>query len=299
MAEPATKPRAVTLFGRAPLMIATPGVQMVPLFAMGVIGVLVFVALAAPLLTPYSPVRADLVNSLLPPAWSPGGSPAHLLGTDSFGRDVLSRLMYGARISLAVSLIALVIGTTIGSAVGLTAGFVGGRLDAGLMRIVDVMLSFPLIIIALALAVAIGPSFTNVAVVIGLLVWPRIARQIRGDTLAIRQQEFIRYAVAVGIPGWVIVLRHVLPNVTPTLLVLATLEVGHVILVEASLSFLGAGMPPPEPSWGVSVSDGRGLIATGWWIALFPGLAIVVTVLAVNLLGDWLRDRLDPRQGSR
>lgn len=267
--------------------------------AMVFIAVVMLLAVAAPLVAPHDPVDAELANSMRPPMWIEGGSATYPLGTDGFGRDVLSRLIYGARISLAVSAIALVIGLAVGGFVGLLAGYAGGRIDAVLMRTVDIVMSFPLIVIALALAVAIGPSFFNVAFVIGLLVWPRIARQVRGDCLVVKQQEFVRYATAVGIRGRTIARRHLLPNIMPGILMVSTLEVGHVILVEASLSFLGAGVPPPEPSWGVSVSDGRGLIATGWWISLFPGLAILLTVLAINVVGDWFRDYLDPRTRSR
>ncbi|MGH7862154.1 MAG: ABC transporter permease, partial [Candidatus Dormibacteraceae bacterium] len=227
-------------------------------------------------------------------AWEHAGNHGYLLGTDAFGCDVLSRLIYGARISLGVSALALLIGVGVGTPIGLWAGFVGGWVDALLMRLVDVMLSIPLILAALALAVAVGPSFTNVVLVIGLLIWPRFARQVRAETIVLMRSEYVTYARAIGVRSWVILGRHVLPNLGPTLLVLATLQVGHVILLEASLSFLGAGVPPPQASWGGMVSDGAGLVATGWWIALFPGLAIVTTVLMFNTLGDGLRDYLDP-----
>lgn len=260
-----------------------------------VLGVLIVSAAAAPFLTPYSPTQHDLANSLLPPMWVDGGSSEHVLGTDRFGRDALTRLLYGGRVSLSVAALAILIAVTVGGVVGMTAGLAGGLVDSSLMRLVDVLLSFPSLLIALAISVALGPSYTNLVIVIGLLVWPTIARLIRGETLLIREQEYVKYARAIGIPTWPIILRHVLPNVLPTLLVLVTLEVGHVILVEASLSFLGAGIPPPEPSWGGIISEGRALIATGWWIALFPGLAIVAAVLTCNTLGDSLRDHLDPR----
>jgi peptide/nickel transport system permease protein len=266
-----------------------------PALPLAVLGLAVAAAALAPYLTPYDPVRNRLIDSLLPPAWVDGGSAAHLLGTDGFGRDVFTRLLYGARVSFLVAAFSLVIAMSIGTTVGVVAGYAGGWLDSLLMRFVDIMLALPTILVALVVAVAVGPSFQNLILVLGLLIWPRIARLIRGETLVLKKQDFVRYAGAIGVPGPVIVTRHVLPNVLPTLLVLTTLEIGHVILVEASLSFLGAGLPPPSASWGVMIADGRALVATGWWIALFPGLAITVTVLACNALGDWLRDYLDPR----
>lgn len=285
-----------------PQLLMTPriaDISLIPALPILVLLAFVVLAIAAPLVAPYNPVRERLTDSMLAPAFAPGGVGSHLLGTDLYGRDVLSRLIYGARISLSVSALALLIGTAVGTPVGLIAGFVGGWIDTVLMRIVDVMLSFPLILAALALAVALGPSFSNVVIVIGLLIWPRFARQIRGEAMVLKDREFVQYARAIAVPSWVIMLRHVLPNVMPTLLVLSTLQIGHVILLEASLSFLGAGVPPPQPSWGVMVSEGSGLVRTGWWIALFPGLAIVITVLSFNTVGDWLRDRLDPSLKER
>jgi peptide/nickel transport system permease protein len=269
-------------------LAVAPGVPLL------VLSILTLVALAAPLIAPNNPIREQLIDSLLPPAWLSGGTKAHLLGTDVFGRDILSRLIYGARISLGVAALAILMSATLGTVAGVVAGFAGSWLDAVIMRIVDVLLSLPLVLVALALGAALGPSFTNVVIVIGLLIWPRIARQIRGKTLVLKRRDFVQYARVVGVPPWAIIVRHILPNVAPTLLVMATLQIGTVILLEASLSFLGAGVQPPQPSWGVMVSDGRALIATGWWIALFPGLAIAVTVLMFNTLGDWLRDHLDP-----
>lgn len=272
---------------------------LMPTLPLAILLLLVVAGVAAPFLTPYSPVAAELRESLQPPAWVSGGSPDHPLGTDSFGRDSFSRLLYGARISLSVAMLALFIAAVIGTTVGLISGYVGGWLDSVLMRLVDMVLSLPTLLIALAVAIALGPSFVNVFTVIGLLMWPNVARLVRGETLLLKQQEYVRYARAVGVPNRRIILRHILPNVLPTLLVVSTLEVGHVILIESSLSFLGAGIPPPQPSWGTMIADGRSLIVTGWWIALFPGLAIMITVLTFNMLGDWLRDRLDPKLRER
>ena len=274
-------------------------IRFVPALPIAVITMIVGAAIAAPILTPHDPEKQDLINSLIPPAWVSGGSAAHLLGTDSFGHDVFARLLYGARVSLLVAVLSLLIAVVVGTTLGVVAGYVGGWIDSALMRLVDVMLALPKIIVALTLAILVGPSFRNLILVLGLLNWPQIARLLRGDTLALKKQDFVRYASVIGVPGWVITLRHVFPNVLPTLLVATTLEVGSVILAEASLSFLGAGVPPPQASWGVMISQGRGLIASGWWIAVFPGLAITITVLSSNALGDWLRDYLDPktRQG--
>ena len=264
-------PSRVAIDATAPRKHWVKRLRLVPVLPLSVLSLFVLAAIVAPLITRYSPVDQDLTNSLLPPAWISGGSRAHLLGTDAFGRDVLTRLIYGGRVSLSVAAFSLLIAATLGTTVGVVSGYKGGWVASVLMRFVDMILSLPLILVALALAVAFGPSYKNVILVIGFLIWPRIARLIRGETLTIRHQEFIRYARAIGVPAWWIVIRHVLPNVLPTLLVAVTLEIGRVILIEASLSFLGAGIPPPEASWGVMISDGEALIATGWWIALFPG----------------------------
>lgn len=269
--------------------------HLVPAFPITVLVLIVVAGILGPLLTPYNPVRNDLANNLIPPAWVSGGSSAHLLGTDTFGRDVFTRLIYGARISLLVVLFSLVIAVCLGAGLGMLAGYVGGRVDSLLMRLVDIMLAMPPLLVALVIAVAFGPSFRNLVLIIGFLMWPDIARMLRGETLLIKSQDFVSYSRAIGLPMRSILLRHIFPNVLPTLLVAATLMVANVVLTEASLSFLGAGLPPPTASWGVMVEDGRALIATGWWISLFPGLAIVVTVLSFNSLGDWLRDRLDPQ----
>jgi len=266
-----------------------------PLFPTVVLVALVFAALFAPQLSPHDPVDGDIMRKSIPPVWMERGTWEHPLGTDRFGRDVLSRIIYGTRISLAVSLIAIGVAGTVGTTVGLISGYGGGATDAILMRLTDIGLSLPTILIAVVLVAVSEPSFRNVILVIVLLLWPRFARQIRGETLAIKEQEYVALAVVAGRSSTWIISRHIFPNVVPTLLVVCTLQVGYVILLEGTLSFLGVGVPPPSPAWGLMIADGRGFLATAWWISLFPGLAMLLTVLAVNLLGDWLRDRLDPK----
>jgi peptide/nickel transport system permease protein len=256
---------------------------------------LVLAAIAAPYLAPHSPTDGDITRKLIPPVWTERGDWEHPLGTDRFGRDVLSRVIYGSRISLAVSLVAIFVAGTLGTLVGLVAGYRGGLVDAFLMRLTDIGLSLPIILIAVVMVAVSEPSFRNVILVIALLLWPRFARQIRGETLAVKEHDFVALALVAGRSSAWIIRRHIFPNVVPTLLVITTLQVGFVILLEGTLSFLGVGVPPPAPAWGLMIADGRGFLATAWWISLFPGLAMLLTVLAVNLMGDWLRDHLDPK----
>jgi peptide/nickel transport system permease protein len=256
---------------------------------------LVLTAALAGVLAPHSPTEGDITAKLIPPVWTEKGSWDHPLGTDRFGRDVLSRIIYGSRISLAVSLIAIGVAGTFGTLLGLIAGYRGGFTDAFLMRVTDIGLSLPTILIAVVLVAVSEPSFQNVILVIALLLWPRFSRQVRGETLAIKEQDFVALAVVAGRSSAWIIRRHIFPNVVPTLLVISTLQVGYVVLLEGTLSFLGVGVPPPNPAWGLMIADGRGFLATAWWITLFPGLAMLLTVLAVNLMGDWLRDHLDPK----
>jgi peptide/nickel transport system permease protein len=266
-----------------------------PWFPLVILGALIVCAVFAAYISPQSPTEGDITAKLIPPMWMERGSAEHPLGTDRFGRDVLSRIIHGSRISLLVSLIAIGVSGTLGTLVGLISGYRGGLTDAFLMRLTDIALSLPTILIAVVLVAVSEPSFRNVILVIALLLWPRFARQVRGETLGIKEQDFVALAVVAGRSSAWIIARHILPNVMPTLLVISTLQVGYVILLEGTLSFLGVGVPPPNPAWGLMIADGRGFIATAWWITLFPGLAMLLTVLAVNLRGDWLRDHLDPR----
>ena len=229
---------------------------------------------------------------------SRGGNLGHFLGTDKVGRDILSRIIYGSRISIVVAGIAIFIAGAVGTSLGISAGFFGSWMDAIIMRAVDVSLSIPIILLALALVAALGASFGTVVAVLVLLLWAHYARMARGVTLSVRSADFIARARVAGSSDLRIMIKHILPNVFNSLVVLATLQVGFVIVIESTLSFLGAGIPKPNPAWGLMVADGRDLIATtsGWWVSFFPGLTIMLVVLSMNLLGDWLRDKLDPRQ---
>ncbi len=266
-----------------------------PWIPFAIIAALVLVALFAPLIAPHSPTEQSLPEKLRPPFWQAGGSRAHLLGTDGLGRDMLSRLVYGARVSLTAAACALLVGGSVGLTIGIMAGYVGGRVDAALMRIVDATLSFPTILIALLLAVSLGQGLRTIVIAIALIIWARFARVVRGEVLAVKTRDFVALARVHGCSSLRIMAVHILPNVMNTFMVLLTLHIGFVIIVEASLSFLGAGIPPPTPSWGQMVADGRSLIASAWWVSVMPGVAIMLMVLAFNSFGDWLRDWLDPR----
>jgi len=256
---------------------------------------LVIPALLATQVAPYDPLEGSLANRLKPPAWQQGGTSEYLLGTDKLGRDILSRLIHGARVSLMVSLVAIFVGGIIGTSLGLMSGYFGGWVDAVLMRLVDISLSLPTILLALVLVAAVGPSFGTVIAVLVVLLWARYARLVRGETLSIKERDFIARARVAGASHTRIMVRYIFPNVVNSLVVLATLQVGYVILLESALSFLGAGLPRPIPAWGLMIADGRELIVRAWWVSMFPGLAIMLTVLSLNLLGDWLRDHLDPK----
>lgn len=269
--------------------------RQVPVLPLAILLLLVLTALLAPVLAPGSPTEQNLGKRLLPPAWVGGGSWDYPLGTDLFGRDILSRVIYGARISPMISMTAIGVGGLIGILVGLPCGYLGGGVDILLMRVVDAALAIPTILIGIVLAVTLGPSYEAVIFVIVLFVWPRYARQVRGETLAIKQRDFIALAKIAGSSPARILIVHIFPNLVPTLLVLSSLQVGAAIIMEATLSFLGVGIPPPAPAWGVMVADGKDLVVSAWWVSLFPGIAILLTVLSLNLLGDWLRDRLDPK----
>lgn len=276
-------------------MIYRARVSLVPALPLAVVLGLGFLAVLAPIIAAHHPTQGSLPLQLLPPVWMEGGRTEYLLGTDLLGRDVLTRLMYGARVSLSISLISILLSGSLGTLLGLVSGYYGGQVDMLIMRLTDVGLSVPFILMAILLAVVFGPSYASVVLIVLLLLWPRFARQIRGEALAVKEQDFVALAKIAGKGSWTIIWRHIFPNVLPTVLVLVTFEFAHVIILESTLSFLGVGIAPPTPSWGLMVAEGRGLITTAWWLPIFPGAVILLAVLSINVLGDWLRDRLDPK----
>jgi peptide/nickel transport system permease protein len=251
----------------------------------------------ADLISPHHPRGADetqrerVLKTLVPPFqnWD------NILGTDRTGRDILSRLIHGARTSAIISLIALGSGVLVGTVLGLVAGYRGGWVDALIMRLVDAALAFPLILVAMLIVVVLGPGLQNIILAIAATVWARFARQVRGEVLSIKERDFVTLAKIAGVSEPVIIARHIFPNVVNTLLIVVSLQVGQVILTEASLSFLGLGLPPGDPAWGIMVAEGRNFVIDAWWLSLFPGIAITLVVLAFNFFGDWLRDTLDPK----
>jgi peptide/nickel transport system permease protein len=265
------------------------------LAGLGVIAAAMVVAAFAPALAPSDPVKNRLLDRLTPPMWAQGGSARHPLGTDTLGRDVLSRLLHGARISLIVGLAAVLVAGVVGVGLGLVAGYRGGWADDVLMRLGDIQLAFPVLLLGVVVIAVLGASLVNMILVLGASGWVTYARIARGETLSLKERDFVAAARALGAPALHVVARHLLPNVLPSLMVVTTFSVARTIIAEASLSFLGLGLPPPTPSWGAMLDEGRNYITTGWWLALFPGLAILLLVLAINLCGDWLRDALDPR----
>jgi len=263
----------------------------------GLLVVLVNVAAAvfAPAVAPHDPLDQDITRRLLPPAWLAGGSVEHVLGTDQLGRDILSRIIHGSRISLMIGLLSVAISLPAGVAAGLVSGYAGGRFDDVVMRVADVQLAFPFILLAITIAGVLGPSPRNVILILAVGGWVVYARITRGQVLSLREKEFIEAARGLGMGHARVLLRHILPNVLTPIIVVGTFAVAQMILLETSLSFLGLGVQPPTPSWGGMLNDGRGYITIAWWLTTFPGAAIMLTVLGINFLGDWLRDLLDPR----
>jgi peptide/nickel transport system permease protein len=267
-----------------------------PLIPMMILLFIAFVAVFADVLAPYDPQIGSLARRFRPPAWQDGGSMAHLLGTDHVGRDVLSRLIFGARVSMIVGITAVLVAGGIGTLLGIVSGYLGGWADQVVMRITDTWLALPALTFAIFLAAIVGPSELNIILILGLVYWTRYARVIRGEVLSLKQREFVRLAIVAGCSKRVIMWRHILPNVINSAVVLATLMLGVVIVTEASLSFLGVGVPPPKPAWGLMMADGKkGLMVGYWWLTVLPGICIMLMVLSANLLGDWLRVKLDPQ----
>jgi len=265
-----------------------------PVSSIVILSVLIVSALFAPLIAPHDAKLGDLSDRHIPPMLF-GGTSDHILGTDGLGRDILSRIVHGARISVAVAVVALSVGGVIGTLLGVVSGYAGGWVDEVIMRIVDIKFAVPLILIALALAVILGPSFGLLLGLLSFLIWGHFARQVRAEVLVIVTMDYVAAARSCGASPVRVMYRHIFPGVISIVVVVGTLQVGAVVLAEASLSFLGAGVPSPTPAWGSMVAEGRLYIDTAWWVSLIPGVVIGLLVTAVTLLGDWLRDRLDPR----
>ena len=273
-------------------------VRDLPLLPLLILVPFALAALFADFIAPYDPTEpVQGAKMFVPPFWMEGGSTSTLLGTDFQGRDSLSRLIFGARVSLIVGLMGTVVAGSLGTAFGILSGYLGGWVDQAIMRLTDAWLALPALVFAIFLATVVGPSMWNIVVILGLVYWTRYARVIRGEVLSLREREYVQLAEIAGASRLRVILRHILPNVLNTAMVLASLTIGVVIIAEASLSFLGVGVPPPEPAWGLMLSEARSTLMAGkWWLTVFPGACILLVVLATQLLGDWLRIRLDPQQ---
>ena len=272
------------------------GLGDLPLVPALILGGIAFVAIFANVLAPHNPEIGSLTARFKPPFWLAGGSYEYLLGTDQLGRDVLSRLIFGARVSMVVGFTAVIFAGFVGTTLGIVSGYLGGWVDQVIMRLVDTWLAIPALTFAIFLAAIVGPSMWNIVIILGLVYWTRYARVIRSEVLSLKEREFVRLAIVAGCTKRTIMLRHILPNVVNSAVVLGTLMLGIVIVTEASLSFLGIGVPPPQPAWGLMLSDGKqGLMVGYWWLTVFPGCCIMLMVLSANLIGDWLRIKLDPQ----
>ncbi len=264
----------------------------------GIIGLVLVVlvvitAVGAPYFGLPSPTKQSLLETFMPPMWAEGGSDAHVLGTDHLGRDVLSRIVYGTRISVMVALGAAIAAAIFGVIMGVMAGYYGGRVDTFIMRVVDVQLAFPLLLLSLAVIAVLGPSITNLIIVMAITSWVTYARLVRGLSLSLRQREFVQASIALGATDWRTIFRHMLPNVYPTIVAIFTFEVARNLLIEAALSFLGLGVQPPTPTWGRMLADGRNYMMIAQWVITYPGMAIMLSVLGINMLGDAIRDIVD------
>jgi ABC-type dipeptide/oligopeptide/nickel transport system permease subunit len=298
------RPAAAVLAGRLPAAAAGATVGRLSLrrlwrlrwglAAATVLALIVASAVLAPWVAPRDPLEVNIRRRLAPPAWMAGGSAEHLLGTDPVGRDLLSRVIHGGRVSLVVGVSAVLLSATIGVLLGLAAGYDGGRIDWSIMTVVNVMLTFPFVLLALAVIAVLGPSLVNMIVVLGVAGWPVYARIVRAETASLREREFVLAGRALGMSHARLVFRQIFPNLVSPVVVVATLQVAQVIVLESFLSFLGLGVQPPTPAWGNMLGEGRVYMLNSWWIATFPGLAIFVTTLAINLVGNALRDWLDP-----
>lgn len=269
--------------------------SLIPTVPLTILSLLVLMAVFAPILAQYDPTASNLGDAYFPPVWRDGGNWIHVFGTDAFGRDMLSRLMYGARISLGISAVAITISAIVGTLVGMLLGFFGGVIDIVFMRIIDAFYCIPFLVMAIAVAAMLGSSIGSTIFIMAFFQWPIYAKQIRAETLSIREKDYVALAEVTGASALRISIKHVLPNVLPTVLVLMTLHIGELILWESSLSFLGVGVPEPSASWGTMISAGQSYISTKPWLCILPGILIMLTVVCTNLLGDYVRDRLDPK----
>src|SRR5947207_11030456 len=293
-----TSAEILTLPSRPPRFAFIRGLRLsgFPLIPTVILLGIAFVAVFANQLAPHNPEIGSLTVRFKPPFWVKGGSTQYLLGTDQLGRDVLSRLIFGARVSMVVGLTAVVFAGIVGTTLGIISGYLGRWVDQVIMRLVDTWLALPPLMFAIFLAAIVGPSMWNIVIILGLTYWTRYARVVRGEVLSLKEREFVRLAIVAGCSKWTIMMRHILPNVVNSAIVLATLMLGVVIIAEASLSFLGVGVPPPEPAWGLMLSDGKQSLMVGrWWLSVLPGVCIMLMVLSANILGDWLRVKLDPQ----
>jgi peptide/nickel transport system permease protein len=267
-----------------------------PLIPISILTTVLLVAIFANALAPHNPEVGVLGDRFHPPAWQANGTVDHLLGTDHLGRDVLSRLIFGARISVYVGLLVIIVAGFVGTALGIISGYLGRWVDQIIMRLTDAWLALPVLTFAIFLAAIVGPGVSNIIIILALVYWTRYARIIRGEVLSVRERDFVRLAVVAGCSKWTIMRKHILPNVINSAIVLATLQLGQAIIAEATLSFLGVGVPPPLPAWGLMLADGKkGLMAGYWWLTVLPGSCIMLMVLSANLLGDWLRVKFDPQ----
>ena len=272
------------------------GLEGFPFLPTLILAGIAFVAVFANLLAPYDPEIGSLAARFRPPAWQAGGTAEYLLGTDHLGRDVLSRLIFGARVSMVVGFTAVIFAGVVGTVLGIVSGFLGGWVDQVIMRVTDTWLALPALTFAIFLAAIVGPSMWNIVIILGLVYWTRYARVIRGEVLSLKEREFVKLAIVAGCSKRTIMRRHILPNVINSAIVLGTLMLGVVIVTEAALSFLGVGVPPPMPAWGLMLADGKkGMMVGYWWLTVLPGVCIMLMVLSANLLGDWLRVKLDPQ----
>jgi peptide/nickel transport system permease protein len=267
-----------------------------PVIPTAILAGIALLAIFANVITPYDPEVGTLGDRFRPPFWQAGGSEAHLLGTDHLGRDVLSRLIFGARVSMVVGFTAVIFAGVVGTVLGILSGYLGGWVDQVIMRVTDTWLALPALTFAIFLAAIVGPSQWNIVMILAIVFWTRYARVIRGEVLSLKERDFVRLAIVAGCSKRTIMRKHILPNVLNTAIVLGTLQLGIVIVTEAALSFLGVGVPPPKPAWGLMLADGKkGLMAGYWWLTVLPGCCIMFMVLSANLLGDWLRVKLDPQ----